>query len=359
MKQLLLFPFLLTLLLAGCGDSSSNDKAKQAEPAATTEAAPLQKINIGYVRVMDDGQVLVAKEGGFFQKHGLDPNLVEFSSGTDLIKAIVGGQLDYGVLGFSNAFTWVSRGADLKIIGGAQRGYHSLVVRTDAGINTVADLKGHSLASQKEGSTADIVLKGVVLKDAGIDPKDVNIMGVKPSVAVQSLVAGNVDAAFLFEPYDRIAQLVAPVKQIYEIGKVWPFPCMVVITSAKTLEAHKDLLWSALDAQHDAIDLLTDKPADAAKLIAPYFIAEPTLKTLEHGDMPRDQVIEGAIKTQTFSAVLTQQDITRMYELKDIMLARDIIKPDSLDITKVVDLSWQKARGLGTDVTVTAPAAAN
>src|SRR3546814_14696882 len=83
----------------------------------------------------------------------------------------------------------------------------------------------------KEGSTADVVLKGVVLKEGNLQPSDVNIMGVSPAVAVQSLVGQRVDAAFLFEPYDRIAQLVAPVKQIYEVGQAWPFPCMVVIRS--------------------------------------------------------------------------------------------------------------------------------
>jgi NitT/TauT family transport system substrate-binding protein len=97
------------------------------------------------------------------------------------------------------------------------------------------------------------VLKSVMLKNAGLTPEQVEIMGVKPAVAVQSLVGGRVDAAFVFEPYDRIAQLVAPVKQICEIGEVWPFPCMVVITSAKTLDQRKDVIWSALDAQREAI----------------------------------------------------------------------------------------------------------
>src|SRR3546814_6687376 len=91
------------------------------------------------------------------------------------------------------------------------------LVRDDSGIKDVAGLKGHTLASQKEGSTADTVLKGVVLKDAGLKPDDLSIMGVSPQVAVQSLVGKRVDAAFLFEPQARIAQLIAPVTQIYEV----------------------------------------------------------------------------------------------------------------------------------------------
>ncbi|WP_404363294.1 ABC transporter substrate-binding protein [Marinobacter sp.] len=306
-----------------------------------------ESLRVGYVRVMDDAQAMLAYEAGLYEKHGLDAQLIEFTSGTDLIKAIVGGQLDIGVLGFSNAFTWSARGADLKIIGGAQRGYHSFLARKDSGITSVADLRGKNLASQKQGSTADIVLKGVMLAEAGLEPTDLNIMGVAPAVAVQSLVGGRVDGAFLFEPYDRIAQLVAPVVQIYEIGEVWPFPCMVVITSGETLENRKDVLWSALDAQHEAIEMLEQEPAKAAPLITDYFIREPTIKTLEQGEIPSVEVIEQAITTQDFSAKLTEDDISRMKELAVIMQKQGILPtPDTLDVDALLDLSWQQARGL-------------
>ncbi|SDS22842.1 NitT/TauT family transport system substrate-binding protein [Halopseudomonas xinjiangensis] len=308
-----------------------------------------ETLKVGFIRVMDDAQVMVAKEAGLYEKHGLNVELVEFSSGTDLIKAIVGGQLDTGVLGFSNAVAWASKGANLKVVGGAQRGYHSILAREDSGINTLADLKGKTLASQREGSTADSVLRGVTLKSAELEPGDLNIMGVSPAVAVQSLVSGRVDAAFLFEPYDRIAQLVAPVKQIYEIGEVWPFPCMVVITAGETLDKRKEAIWSSLDAQREAIDMLENKPAQAAELIASYFIAEPTLKTLNRGEVPREKVIEEAISTQDFDAGLSEQDLSRIQELADIMQEQGSLttrdgKP--FDTQSILDLSWQQARDL-------------
>ncbi|CAM5202418.1 NitT/TauT family transport system substrate-binding protein OS=Castellaniella defragrans OX=75697 GN=HNR28_000286 PE=4 SV=1 [Castellaniella defragrans] len=314
-----------------------------------SQAMAAEPFKVGYIRVMDDAQAIAAYEGKFYEKQGLDVQLVEFKSGTDLIKAIVGGQLDTGVLGFTNAASWSSRGADLKVVSGAQRGFHALVVRDDAGINKVADLKGHTLASQKEGSTADVVLKGVVLKDAGIKPEDVSILGVSPQVAVQSLVGKRVDAAFLFEPQASIAEQIAPVKQIYEIGEVWPFPCMVTITSEKTLKDKKDLVWKSLDAQRQAIDLLQKQPDAAAKLIAGYFIAEPTLKTLKHGEVPREKIIADAIKTQTYSAALTPKDVSRMQEVADIMQAQGTLKTRDgkpFDVHSIVDLDWQHARKL-------------
>jgi len=86
----------------------------------------------------------------------------------------------------------------------------------------------------------------------------------------------------LFEPYDRIAQLVAPVRQIYEIGEVWPFPCMVVIISGDTLKNRKDVIWAALDAQRDAIDMLENEPEKAATYITDYFInkVDPIFRTV-------------------------------------------------------------------------------
>jgi NitT/TauT family transport system substrate-binding protein len=317
--------------------------------AIAGHAMAAEKFKVGYLRVMDDAQAIAAYEGGFYKKHGLDVELVEFKSGTDLIKAIVSGQLDTGVLGFTNAIAWASKGADLKVVGGAQLGYHALVVREDVGINKVADLKGKTLASQTEGSTADTVLKGVVLKEAGLKPDDVQVMGVSPQVAVQSLVGKRVDAAFLFEPQATIAQLIAPTKQIYEIGEVWPFPCMVVITSGDVLKKKKDAVWKSLDAQREAIDLLQKKPADAAKLIASYFIAEPTLKTLKKGELPREAVIADAIKSQTFSAAVTQKERARMQEIANIMQEQGALKTRDgkpYDVNNVLDLTWQKERKL-------------
>jgi NitT/TauT family transport system substrate-binding protein len=124
---------------------------------------------------------------------------------------------------------------------------------------------------------------------------------------------------------------------------------MVTITSGETLKNKKDLVWKSLDAQREAINLLQQKPDEAAKLIADYFIAEPTLKTLEHGDVPREQVISKAIQTQTFSAALTPQDLTRMQEIADIMQAQGALKTQDgkpYDVKSIVDLDWQQARKL-------------
>ena len=317
--------------------------------ALTVPAVAQEKFKVGYLRVMDDAQAILAHEAGLYKKRGVNVELVEFQSGTDLIKAIVGGQLDSGVLGFTNAIAWASRGADLKVVGGAQNGYHAMIVREETGIDKIEDLRGRTIASQREGSTADTVLRGVVFQQAGVKPSEVNVMGVSPQVAVQSLVAKRVDGAFLFEPQASIAKAIAPVKQIYEIGEVWPFPCMVVITSGDIIKKRKDDLWKTLDAQKDAIDMLQQRPQEAAKYIASQFIAEPALKRMDGTEVAREVVITDAIKTQEFNAALTEKDLARMEEIAAIMQGQGSLKTrdgSPFDVRGILDLSWQKERKL-------------
>tara|TARA_B100000614_G_scaffold182658_1_gene163360 strand:+ start:231 stop:1214 length:984 start_codon:yes stop_codon:yes gene_type:complete len=300
-----------------------------------------EPVRIGYVNVMDDASVLVAYEGGFYGDRGLEPRLTQFASGTDMVKAIVGGRIDVGVLGFTNALTWASRGASLRIVGGAQRGYHSLLARRDTGITDVSELHGRELASQKQGSTADIVLSNVLLADSGLSKRDLNMRHVSPAVAVQALVSGGVDAAFLFEPYARIARYTAPVREIAEVGDYWPFPCMVVITSAETWQENRSTIESVLEAQKEAIALLEGDPNQAAGMITHYFMAEETLET-PSGPVPARRVVAEAIEANTFSWRLTSEDLERIKEVEEMMHDEGLLA-QRVDLEQLLDMSWQQA----------------
>ena len=124
---------------------------------------------------------------------------------------------------------------------------------------------------------------------------------------------------------------------------------MVVITSGDVLKNRKEAVWKSLDAQNEAIELLENQPEEAAKLIASYFIAEPTLKTQDGKEIPREEVITDAIKSQTFSPILTPQELDRMQEIADIMQAQGALKTrdgSPFDVGQIVDLEWQEARKL-------------
>ncbi|MBI4526354.1 MAG: ABC transporter substrate-binding protein [Deltaproteobacteria bacterium] len=299
-----------------------------------------QKLRVAYVHVFDDAPVVVARDKGFFAAEGLDAQVTTFTSGPTLIKGLVTDQLDVGVLGFTNAITWSAQGADLKIIGKVQEGYHAIVARNDRGIKAVKDLKGKTIASQAAGSTADIVLKGVVLKGSGLNEKDVQIMYTAPSTALASLRAGRVDSAFLFEPYDSMARATLPVTEIYEVGKSWPFPCMVVIVPGKLIKEQPAAVRKVLASLKRAIEFMKEKPAEASRVLAPAFMPEGDL-VADGRNVPAEEIMLKSLKSNVFDWRLSQADLKRMEELSGIMKELNILKKE-VPISSVVDLRWQK-----------------
>jgi NitT/TauT family transport system substrate-binding protein len=301
--------------------------------------ASAQKVRVGYVHVFDDAPVVIARDKGFFAAEGLEASVTMFTSGPTLVKGLVTDQLDVGILGFTNAITWSAQGADLKIIGKVQEGYHAIVARNDRGIKTLKDLQGKTLASQAAGSTADIVLKGVVLKGAGLAEKDVQIMHTAPSTALASLRAGRVDSAFLFEPYDSMARAAMPVTEIYEVGKSWPFPCMVVIVPGKLIKEQPATARKILASIKRSVEFMKEKPAEASRVLAPAFMPEGDL-AVDGRSVPASEIMMKSLKSNVFDWRLSQADLKRMEELSGIMKGLDILKKE-VPIGSVVDLRWQ------------------
>ena len=63
----------------------------------------------------------------------------------------------------------------------------------------------------------------------------------------------------------------------------------------------------------------------------------------------RSQVISDAIKSQTFSPILTDKEQARMQEIADIMQEQGALKTkdgSTFQVSTIVDLSWQQARKL-------------
>jgi len=299
-----------------------------------------QQIRVGYVHVFDDAPVLIAQDGGFFKDQDLNVNLQAFTSGPSLAKGLVSNQLEIGVMGFTNALSWSAQGADLYIVGKVQSGYHAMVTRADSGITDLSDLQGKSIATQGVGSTADVVLKGVVLPAGNLQENDVHLLHTAPATALQSLLAGRVDAAFLFEPFDRFLRHQTSTVELYEIGKEWPFPCMVVVVSGEFMRTNPTALRNFLDAIKLSIEFMESNPVEAATLLVPHFLPSGELATSK-GAIPGVQIMNEAISTQTFAWYLSDHDLRRMEEIQEIMLEQGLLT-SKVEVSEIVDLSWQE-----------------
>ncbi len=187
---------LVTLLAAGCSSSSASSGSTSGGSASSAHVT----LRLGLLANITHAPALIGLDKGFFTKNlgsGVTLKTSVFSSGTQETTALLAGQLDAAYVGPNpaiNAFQ-KSDGKAIKIISGAASGGAALVVK--AGIGSVSQLKGQSLATPSLGNTQDVALR-YYLKQHGLSTTttgggDVSVKPISPnSDAVLEFKSGQI-----------------------------------------------------------------------------------------------------------------------------------------------------------------------
>src|SRR5262245_25512368 len=113
---------------------------------------------------------IVAKELGLYKKAGLDVDIVSLGDGVKVYRALLAGNIEFGLTPGAPTIIGRSNGAEIKALSANLPKFEaSMVVRAD--IKTLADLKGKRIGIQEPGGFADILSRSV-LRAAKIDPKE-------------------------------------------------------------------------------------------------------------------------------------------------------------------------------------------
>ncbi len=140
----------------------------------------------------DHAPLIVAKQGGFFEKHGLDVELVEPADPNAPPKLVAAGQGDIAVTYQPSLYLQVQEGLPLKRIGGiVDTPLNCLAVLADGPIKTVADLKGKKIGYSISGF--EDALLGVMLENNGLKASDVEMINVNFALT-QALMSKQADA---------------------------------------------------------------------------------------------------------------------------------------------------------------------
>jgi NitT/TauT family transport system substrate-binding protein len=115
----------------------------------------------------------------------------------------------------------------------------------------------------------------------------------------------------------------------------------VVIASGDIVKNNKAAVDQMLDAQKEAIDMLESDPAKAAGYITDDFITEDEIAKADGTKVSAEQVIQSSIESQDFNWEITEQDISRMDEVAQMMVDQGILKAKP-DVNAALELSWQQ-----------------
>lgn len=142
-----------------------------------SEGAGLEKINVSYGSISGtQSPVWVAKERGFFEKHGLDVHLVYIPGGPRSVMAMLGGSVQFVIHSAMPSLEAYIGGADTVLVGASMnRLDHSLVVL--ASITSSQDLRGKIIGISALGSLTDVALREA-LRLNGLSEREVTILPV-------------------------------------------------------------------------------------------------------------------------------------------------------------------------------------
>ena len=152
------------------------------------------------------GPLWVASHMGFFDRQGLDVELVVIRASDVGIQALAGGSLEIAGSASDAPIAAVEKGLDLVIIGGIINGLSQSIMAAKK-FKTYADLRGATFGAISLTSGVTFALRQV-LKAKGLEyPRDYKLLviGGTPQTYA-ALVAGQIDAAALSLPVNYAAE---------------------------------------------------------------------------------------------------------------------------------------------------------
>ncbi|KJH73450.1 ABC transporter ATP-binding/substrate-binding protein [Aliterella atlantica] len=197
-------------------------KKIRARKTAVVARHGLEKVNldIGFVPLAACAPLAVAKEKGFFAKHGLDEvNLVRETSWRGIVDGISGGYLDAAQMP-SGMPVWMTLGGvenkSIPVVSALTltRNGNAITLAKhfyDEGVYSLADFKQFLLRTRDQRHTLGMVhpssmhnlLLRYWLAAGGIDPDvDVNLKTIPPAQMVVDLQAGSIDGYCVGEPWN-------------------------------------------------------------------------------------------------------------------------------------------------------------
>lgn len=217
--------------------------------------------------------VTVAKEKGFFAKHGLDVTLVNYAGSTDqLLETLATGKADAAA---GMALRWLKpmeQGFDVKIVASTHGGCLRLLAPTGSDIKTLQDLKGKIIAVSDMNSPGKNFF-AIRLKKIGLDPeKDVEwkqfpgpLLRVSVEKGEAHALADNDPITFLFQKDGSFREISSNNDGDYA-SRV----CCIIGVRGSLLREDKAAATSLALALIEAAEFAAHHPEEAAATYAPY-----------------------------------------------------------------------------------------
>ncbi len=249
---------IMSILLAGLAGCAS--------PATATKPT----VVIGYMDNGAEPELIAIAQGLFSKRMNANVQIKYFDSGPASLGAIASGALQImSGIGSPPIVSAITRGVSLQVVW-SQELYTSaegLVVRSDAGIHSVKDLQGKTIALVL-GSTSEFALDAT-LKKAGVNPSTVHKLNMSPPAMRTAWSNHSIDAAYVWDPvFDTIShengKILSTDQNVQQEAPVYSLS----LVNANWAKSNPNLVKGYIQAQNDAVTYYKQHPDEALQLIA-------------------------------------------------------------------------------------------
>jgi sulfonate transport system substrate-binding protein len=198
-------------LLSGCVSRTDSSGAIQA-PATV----PLSDLSGLTLQVGDQkgGTESLLRAAGALDNLPYKIVFSTFTSGPPQVEAATAGKIDFAITGNTPPIFGAASNARVKVVAAYDGGGNGdqILVHADSPIQSIADLRGKSVAVGKGSSAHGHIL--AQLKKAGLAPSDVKLVFLQPADALSAFRQRQADAWAIWDPYTAQAAEQLPVRSI-------------------------------------------------------------------------------------------------------------------------------------------------
>lgn len=313
----------MLLLLASCATVST--------PAAAPVAAAPVTVRIGTQPWIGYGPWWIAQEQGIFAKYGIEAELIDFVTDTEVNAAFASGNMDVANVATHTALKLYANGVDLKIVLLEDVSNAADAIIAPSAITSVADLAGKTVAYE-EGSTSDLLLH-YALTANNMQIEDIVAAPMPAADAGAALIAGQVDAAVTYEPYiSEASNQNSDIQALYTAAERPGLISDVLAARTQFAEDNPELMRDLLKVWDEAVTYLRENPESGRAIIAEAVGSAPEELTTAFEGVAFYDLAEN----QQFLALDSENATAVFNDVQTVALAIGLID-QPIDLTRVID----------------------
>ncbi|QUW17830.1 ABC transporter substrate-binding protein [Agrococcus sp. Marseille-Q4369] len=255
--------------LTAC-NPAGNVPAEQNTPDASAEASSTEMtdvtLQIEGSAVPYYAPIYEAIEQGYFADEGLNVEVL-YAEGATVVQNVAAGNVDFGFPNGPGVVAAYANGVETRVVHTTyQTGIGSILFNEEtSGIETVADLRGRTIAVTDLGSPQYLALQ-LLLQDNGVDISEVEIKVIGVGAIIQALQNGEVDAvSFNSVRYYALKSQGFPVGQ-FLTDPALPSHGNVLIAGNELLEQQPEVVASFIAALDQGLQYVIENPAESVDM---------------------------------------------------------------------------------------------